>query len=309
MKKILITGSSGMVGRNILEFDKAREYKVLSPSSKELNLLDIQSVDSYIKNNKPDIVIHCAGIVGGIQANIDNPVKFLSKNTLMGHNIIMSAFENGVKNFLNMGSSCMYPRSAKNPLKEDEILKGELEPTNEGYAISKIFSTRLCEYVNKENPSCNYKTIIPCNLYGRYDSFGDNKSHMIPAVIKKIHKAKVESLGNIEIWGDGEVRREFMFAEDLADFTYYALENIQRMPQNINVGLGFDFTINEYYRTVAKVLNCNAEFKHDLSKPVGMKQKLIDDSLLTDFGWKHKTPLEEGIKKTYEYYLKEVLND
>ncbi|AIT10016.1 nodulation protein NolK [Candidatus Francisella endociliophora] len=309
MKKILITGSSGMVGRNILEFDKAREYEILSPSSKELNLLDIQSVDSYIKNNKPDIVIHCAGIVGGIQANIDNPVKFLSKNTLVGHNIIMSAFENGVKKFLNMGSSCMYPRNAKNPLKEGEILKGELEPTNEGYAISKIFSTRLCEYVNKEDPGCNYKTIIPCNLYGKYDSFGENKSHMIPAVIKKIHKAKIENLDSIDIWGDGEARREFMFAEDLANFTYYALENIQRMPQNINVGLGFDFTINEYYKTIAKVLDYNAEFKHDLSKPVGMKQKLIDDSLLTDFGWKHKTPLEEGIKKTYEYYLKEVLND
>lgn len=309
MKKILITGASGMVGRNILEFDKAKEYEIFSPLSKELNLLDIQNVNLYIKNNKPDIIIHCAGIVGGIQANIDNPVKFLSKNTLMGYNIIMSAFENGVKNFLNMGSSCMYPRNAKNPLKEDEILKGELEPTNEGYAISKIFSTRLCEYVNKEDSSCNYKTIIPCNLYGKYDSFGENKSHMIPAVIKKIHKAKVENLDSIDIWGDGEARREFMFAEDLANFTYYALENIQRMPQNINVGLGFDFTINEYYKTIAKVLDYNAEFKHDLSKPVGMKQKLIDDSLLTDFGWKHKTPLEEGIKKTYEYYLKEVLND
>ncbi|AJC49574.1 GDP-L-fucose synthase [Allofrancisella guangzhouensis] len=309
MKKILITGSSGMVGRNILEFHKAYEYEIISPSSRELNLLDISDVDTYIKSNKPDIIIHCAGIVGGIQANINSPVKFISQNTLMGHNIIISAFENGVRNFLNMGSSCMYPRDAKNPLKEESILKGELEPTNEGYAISKIFSTRLCEYVNKENPDYNYKTIVPCNLYGRYDSFEDNKSHMIPAVIKKVHQAKVNNIGIIEIWGDGKARREFMFAEDLANFTYYALENIDSMPQNINVGLGFDFSIDEYYQTIAEIIGFSGKFKHDLSKPVGMRQKLIDDTLLDRFGWKHKISLKDGIKRTYDYYLKEVLND
>ncbi|MGQ4005586.1 GDP-L-fucose synthase [Francisellaceae bacterium CB300] len=303
MKKILITGSSGMVGRNIVEFHKSREYQILAPSSSELNLLDKASVNDYLSKHLPDAIIHCAGVVGGIQANIDNPVRFLSDNTIMGNNIIISAVEHRIKNFLNMGSSCMYPRDALNPLKEDMILKGELEPTNEGYAIAKVFTTKLCKYVNQENDGYNYKTIIPCNLYGKYDSFGSNKSHMIPAVIKKIHDAKMNSLDSVEIWGDGEARREFMYAEDIADFTYYALENIKTMPQDINVGLGFDYTINEYYQTVANIIGYKGLFVHDLSKPVGMKQKLIDDTLLSEFGWKHKTSLEDGINKAYDYYL------
>ncbi|MGQ4002335.1 GDP-L-fucose synthase [Francisellaceae bacterium CB299] len=303
MKKILITGSSGMVGRNILEFHKSREYQILAPSSSELNLLDKASVNDYLSKHLPNAIIHCAGVVGGIQANIDNPVRFLSDNTIMGNNIIISAVEHGIKNFLNMGSSCMYPRDALNPLKEDMILKGELEPTNEGYAIAKVFTTKLCKYVNQENDGYNYKTIIPCNLYGKYDSFGSNKSHMIPAVIKKIHDAKENNLDSVEIWGDGEARREFMYAEDIADFTYYALENIKIMPQDINVGLGFDYTINEYYQTVANIIGYKGLFVHDLSKPVGMKQKLIDDTLLSEFGWKHKTSLEDGINKAYDYYL------
>ena len=309
MKKILITGSKGMVGKNITEFHKSTDYILLTPSSKELNLLDRSSVDMYIKANNPDIIIHCAGIVGGIQANMANPVKFLVENTQMGLNIIMSAFELGIKQFINMSSSCMYPRDAKNPLGEELILKGELEPTNEGYAIAKVTSTRLCEYINKEDNTCEYKTIIPCNLYGRYDKFDPKHSHMLPAVIKKIHEAKVSNQNTLDIWGDGEARREFMYAEDLADFTYYAIENFTQMPQNINVGLGTDYTINEYYKAISNVIGFNGEFEHDLTKPVGMKQKLIDDSKLQDFGWKYKTSLEDGIKQTYEYYLNEVLND
>ena len=292
-----------MVGRNIVEFHKSREYQILAPSSSELNLLDKASVNDYLNKHLPDAIIHCAGVVGGIQANIDNQVRFLSDNTIMGNNIITSAVEHGIKNFLNMGSSCMYPSDAMNPLKEGMILKGELEPTNEGYAIAKVFTTKLCKYVNQENDGYNYKTIIPCNLYGKYDSFGSNKSHMIPAVIKKIHDAKENNLDSVEIWGDGEARREFMYAEDIADFTYYALENIKIMPQDINVGLGFDYTINEYYQTVANIIGYKGLFAHDLSKPVGMKQKLIDDTLLSEFGWKHKTSLEDGVKKAYDYYL------
>jgi len=309
MRKILITGSKGMVGRNIVEFEKSKDYILLTPSSKELNLLDRGSVDEYIKSNKPDIVIHCAGIVGGIQANMANPVKFLVDNTQIGLNIIMSAYELGIKQFINMSSSCMYPREAINPLAEELILKGELEPTNEGYAIAKITSTRLCEYINIENNSFKYKTIIPCNLYGRYDKFDPKDSHMLPAVIKKIHEAKVNNQPTLDIWGDGEARREFMYAEDLADFTYYAIENFEKMPQNINAGLGHDYTINEYYKVISDVIGYDGEFTHDLTKPVGMKQKLIDDTKLHKFAWKHKTALEDGIKKIYDYYLREVLND
>jgi len=305
---ILITGANGMVGRNIAEYLKSKKYLLLLPTSKELNLLDRASVDSYLKHHSVDIIIHCAGIVGGIQANMAQPVKFLVDNTQMGLNIVMGAHEAGIKKFINMSSSCMYPREAINPLGEELILKGELEPTNEGYAIAKRPATRLCEYINRENSRYNYKTVIPCNLYGKYDKFDPKHSHMLPAVIKKIHEAK-ESNVDSDIWGSGEARREFMYAEDLADFIYYAVENFEKMPQNINVGLGYDYTINEYYQAIAKVIGFKGKFIHDLTKPIGMKQKLIDDTKLKEFGWKHKTSLEDGIQKIYDYYVNEVIND
>lgn len=309
MLKILITGSRGMVGRNIAEYQKFKNCTLLRPTRKELDLLNRESVDNYLRNNNPDLIIHCAGVVGGIHANIENPVKFLVENTQMGLNIIMSAYELGIKKFINMSSSCMYPRNAKNPLSEELILKGELEPTNEGYAIAKTTTTRLCEYINKEDSTFKYKTIIPCNLYGKYDKFDPKHSHMLPAVIKKIHESKINGDKKLDIWGDGMARREFMYVEDLADFTYFAIMNFDKMPQNINVGLGIDYTINEYYEMIASVIGYKGKFMHDMSKPVGMKQKLIDDTKLQEFNWKHKTSLKNGIKKTYEYYLEKVLND
>jgi GDP-L-fucose synthase len=309
LKKLLITGASGMVGRNIAEYGKAQNYILLTPSSSELNLLNKEDVDSYLQKNRPDIVVHCAGIVGGIQANIAYPVKFLVQNTQMGLNIIMGSYEAGIKEFINMSSSCMYPKEAVNPLSEKLILSGNLEPTNEGYALAKITSTRLCEYIYQEESSYKYKTVIPCNLYGKYDKFDPVHSHMLPAVIKKIHEAKVNHQKKIDIWGNGMARREFMYVEDLADFIYYALENFERMPQIINVGLGHDYTINEYYEAIANVIEYKGEFVHDLSKPVGMKQKLIDDTNLKKFGWRYKTSLADGIEKTYNYFLGEVFND
>lgn len=307
--KILITGSTGMVGRNILENRDISKFDLLIPKSIELNLLNYSTVDKYIKDNKPDFIVHTAGKVGGIQANIAYPVSFLIGNLDMGRNIIMAAKSNDVKNLINLSSSCMYPRNAINPLSENLILKGELEPTNEGYALAKIMSTRLCEYINKEDNSFNYKTIIPCNLYGRHDKFEAKHSHMLPAVIRKIHEAKINNLSQIDIWGDGKARREFMYAGDLADFISYAITNFSKMPQNINVGLGHDHTINEYYQIIADVIGYEGEFVHDLTKPIGMKQKLIDDTKLKEFGWQYKTSLVEGIKKTYEYYKKMTAND
>lgn len=307
--RILITGGNGMVGKNILEHKKASSYEILAPSSSELNLRDFDVVSKYLRQNKPDIVIHAAGLVGGIQTNMARPVDFLVFNLDMGRNIIMAAKENGVKYFLNMASSCMYPRDAQNPLQEELILKGELEPTNEGYAIAKVVATRLCEYIVKENAELQYKTVIPCNLYGKYDKFSPEHSHMVPAVIKKIYEAKQNKASEIDIWGDGLARREFMYAGDLADFVFYALDHFEKMPQNINVGLGFDYTINEYYETIAEAIGFTGKFVHDLSKPIGMKQKLIDDTKLKKFGWQHQTSIQEGIKKTLEYFKTEVLHD
>lgn len=307
--KVLLTGANGMVGKNILELAQSNEHVFLSPSSKQLNLLDGELVRQYLKQYKPDIIIHAAGVVGGIQANLAQPVKFLVDNMQMGINVITAAKECGVTKFLNVSSSCMYPRNALNPLSEDLILKGELDPPNEGYALAKVTSTRLCEYIGREESGFSYKTMISCNLYGCHDDFSPGRSHMIPSVIHKIQDAKNKGLQIIDIWGDGEARREFMYAGDLADFVLYALQNFDQMPQNLNVGLGIDYTINEYYQTVADIIGFTGSFEHDLSKPVGMKQRLIDDTKLKEFGWSASTSLKAGIKKTYQYYLREFIND
>ena len=184
MKKIiLLTGCSGMVGRNIINHNFSQNYKILSPSSSDLNLLNYKDIEDYIAFNKPELVIHAAGIVGGIEANINYPVKFLVNNMQMGLNILMASKIQKVKEFINFSTSCMYPKDAKNPLSEDLILKGELEPTNEGYALAKLTSTRLCEYIVREDSSFLYKTVIPCNLYGKFDDFNYDSSHMIPLLI------------------------------------------------------------------------------------------------------------------------------
>lgn len=307
--KILLTGGTGMVGKNILEHLSVQKYTFLYPSSKELNLQNYDSVNHYIQFHQPDFVIHCAGFVGGIQANMANPVRFLVDNLDIGRNIIMAAKNNNVRKFINFSSSCIYPRNAKNPLNEELILQGELEPTNEGYALAKIVTTRLCEYITTEDSTFQYKTVIPCNLFGKFDKFSPEHSHMVPAVIKKIHEAKIQNKKEIDIWGDGLARREFMYAGDLADFIFYALEHFEKMPQNLNVGLGHDYSINDYYQTIAKAIDYEGVFVHDLSKPIGMKQKLVDNTKLKTFGWKSTISLKDGIEKTYEYYKKIIIND
>ena len=300
--KLFLSGGSGMVGKNILEHPLASDHTILAPRRTELDLLDENAVHAYLAHHKPDIVIHAAGTVGGIQANIAAPVNFLSDNLKMGMNVILGARRADVSQLLNIGSSCMYPREATNPLREESVLSGELEPTNEGYAIAKITCARLCEYINKETPSYHYKTIIPCNLYGRHDKFDPVKSHMIPAVIRKISEAVDSGSDTVDIWGTGEARREFMYAGDLADFVYSAVTRFADLPQNLNVGLGHDHSILDYYRTIAGVLGFHGQFGHDLSKPQGMNQKLVDITKLEAFGWKAATSLESGIEKTYNFY-------
>ena len=292
-----------MCGKNILEHPDAKKFNILTPTSSELDLLDNKAIESYLSKYQPDLIIHSAGLVAGIQFNIKNPVRALVDNSYIALNLINTARYFGIKRLINLGSSCMYPRDGKNPLAEHQILSGELEPTNEGYAIAKCLSTRLCEYIVKEDKSKLYKTIIPCNLYGRHDTFSLGFSHMIPAAIQKIHKAKMEGLNDVEIWGDGLTRREFMSASDLADFTFYCVKNFEKMPQNINCGLGYDFTIKEYYMAVAKVIGYEGEFSYNLNKPAGMKQKLVDVKLLNKFGWKHKYSLEAGLEIAYDFYL------
>ncbi len=304
--RIFLTGGSGMVGQNLLEHPGVRDWDFVSPSSRELDLTDYSATRKFIKQVKPDIVIHSAGRVGGIQANMAHPVDFLVTNFDLGRNVILAARDAGVSKLLNLASSCMYPRAAANPLPESLILQGELEPTNEGYALAKIFATRLCEYIVRENPALQYKTLIPCNLFGRHDKFDPRHSHLIPAIIHKVHQAKLQGADTVDIWGDGSARREFLYAGDLADAVMRALSNFESVPSLMNIGLGQDFTINEYYATVAKVVGWRGRFVHDLSKPVGMKQKLVDSARQRDWGWTPITTLEAGIAKAYTFYLEEV---
>jgi GDP-L-fucose synthase len=252
--------------------------------------------------NKPDLVIHAAGRVGGIQANMAHPVDFLDSNNVIGRNVIMGSWKEGVRNLINLGSTCMYPAAAPNPLSEDMILTGSLEATNEGYALAKIMAMRLCDYINREDPKARFKTLIPCNLFGPHDKFDPKHSHLLPAIIHKVHQAKIEGAPNVEIWGNGIARREFMYAPDLADAVFQAATDIETCPELINIGLGHDFTINEYYSEVADVIDWQGQFTHDLTRPVGMDQKLCDNRRATEWGWSAPTSLHVGIEETYKFY-------
>ncbi len=306
--KIFVTGSGGLVGHNVIDNPEIKQNELLTPRSKELNLMNYENVVSYIKKNQPDLIIHCAGKVGGIQANMKDMYGFYTENAVMGINLVRAAKDCGVKKFINLSSSCTYPRDYKQPLKEEYTLQAELEPTNEGYALAKLSILKMCEYISKECEGFEYKSLIPCNLYGRYDKFGEKNAHMIPSIIRKIYLAKENKDASVEIWGSGEARREFMYAGDLADCIAYCIKNWGRVPVLMNVGLGYDYTVNEYYEIIKKILGYEGNFKHDLSKPVGMMQKLLDVTRAKDIGWTAKTALEDGVKQTYEYFL-ETLNE
>jgi len=300
---ILLTGSRGMVGQNILMHSETSSYKWLTPSRLELNLNEPQSVKNYFKQYKPDIVIHAAGKVGGIQDNMAHPVSFLVDNFDMARNLIMAAREAKIKTFLNLASSCIYPKTAQNPLTEAMILEGPLEPTNEGYALAKIAVLKLCEYINQEDQSQHFKTLIPCNLYGRFDKFDPQHSHLVAAIIHKIHEAKMRQDKVVTIWGDGLARREFMDAFDLAHMIMQGLKDFERLPSVMNVGVGYDYTINEYYKIAAEVIDWHGEFIHDKTQPAGMLQKLVSIDRMQALGFKATTSLKQGMLNAYTFYL------
>ena len=305
-KTILLIGSGGMVGQNLLEHPDISSYDILSPRSNELDLRDFEKVENYLLKYKPEMIIHAAGKIGGIQANLREPVSFLVDNLDMGRNVVMGAYKSGIKKLINIGSSCMYPANISEPLTEDMLLSGRLEETNEGYSIAKLATARLCEYVSREDSSFNYKTIIPCNLYGKFDKFKVDCSHLVAAVIHKVHQAKKDDANEVEVWGDGMARREFMYAGDLADALIWSINQFDELPKYMNIGLGVDMTINEYYKEVAKVIGYTGNFAHDETKPVGMIRKLVNTDLQTKLGWQPKTSLEVGLQKTYEFYLNEI---
>lgn len=304
--KIYLTGHNGMVGSFILqELNKEGYTNVIKRSSSELDLRKQTAVHDFIKSVKPDLVIHTAAKVGGIQANISNPVSFLSDNMAMNFNLLDACVSAAVKNVIFLGSSCMYPKDYQNPLKEEYILNGPLEPTNEGYALSKISGAKYCEYINKEY-SWNYKTIIPCNLFGEKDHFESNRSHLLAAIIDKTFEAKEKGHESITIWGDGSARREFLYVRDLTRFIVQSIKIIKKLPDYLNVGYGKDFSVNEYYRMVADILGFEGDFKHDLTKPTGMKYKLMDSSKAKGLGWDPQYTVRKGLIETCKYYENEI---
>lgn len=303
--KIYITGGSGLVGRNIIENSYISNCSIVAPKHSELDLMDYNSVFTFISKEKPDFIIHTAGQVGGIQANMKDPYGFFTNNTIMGINIVRAAKEIGIKNLLNLSSSCSYPCNISTSLEEDMILTGPFERTNEGYAIAKTAILRMCEYITNQFKGFHYKTLIPCNLYGRHDKFSPKNSHLIPAIIRKLYDAKVNNVSCVDIWGDGLSRREFMYAADFGHIVVDVLQNFEKIPTVLNIGLGYDYSINEYYDVVAKIVGYKGEFKHDLSKPSGIKQKLLNIEKQKELGFKCQYSLEEGIKATYDYFLNE----
>jgi GDP-L-fucose synthase len=302
-KKILLTGGNGLVGRNIQEHPRSKKWDIFAPTRKELNLTDTVAVSKWMRKNQPDIIIHAAGLVGGIKANIANPVNFLELNVTMGRNVLMAARDCNITNLVNLGSSCMYPNSIDGHLTEDCLMTGRLEPTNEGYALAKLFTTKLCQYIRQENPTMLYKTLVPCNLYGKYDKFDPEVSHLVPAIIQKIHNAKMNKSNSIIVWGDGTARREFLYAGDLADAILFAAEDLNAVPDLMNLGFGTDYSINQYYEIIATIMNWKGVLKHDLDMPVGMRQKLSAIGIQRKWGWTAQTSLKQGIEKTYQYFL------
>lgn len=294
-----------MVGKNLRDHSASHKHELWAPDRSEVDLLDFNAVRAGLKDFRPTMIIHAAGRVGGIAANMAAPYEFLAENLEMGMNLIAAARELKIPQFLNFSSSCVYPRFGKNPLVEDDILKGELEPTNEGYALAKVSVMRLGEFSAKSG-AIDFKSLIPCNLFGRFDHFDPLKSHLLPSIVMKMHKAKAERIPTVEIWGSGEVRREFMFATDLAQITWSCVDQFADLPATMNIGIGRDYSINDYYQTAARVLGWQGQFTHDTSKPEGMKQKLVDNSRMRSLGLVAQTSLEEGIRQTHSYYLSTI---
>lgn len=292
-----------MVGRNILADAHFSDLQVLAPKRSELDLFDLGELRSFLERTQPDLVIHCAGKVGGIEANRRANSTFLTKNALLAIHVIESARSAGVPRLLNLASSCMYPKDQEGRLRTEDLLTGPLEPTNEGYAIAKILSWKLTQFVSSENPNLSYKTIIPCNLYGPWDKFDPLNAHLIPSIIRKTQETLSRGDNRMEVWGDGSARREFLYVEDLVQFLHHCIEHWADLPGTLNVGYGTDFSVLDYYRMVCEAAGFEPEFRFDLSKPSGMKRKLMDSEAAFALGWRPRVSPQEGIQRTYQFFL------
>ena len=305
--RIFIAGRGGLVGSAIEKRFREEGYNdIVGLGSKELDLRNQALVFDYIEREKPSYVILAAAKVGGIMANIKAPAEFLYDNLAIQNNIIEASHKNGVKKLLFLASSCIYPRESPQPMKEEYLLAGKPEPTQEGYALAKIIGLKLCEMYNRQYGT-DYISVMPCNIYGIGDNFDPENSHVVAALIRKFHEAKLSGVEKVEVWGTGNARRELMFVDDLADACFYLFNNYSGS-EFFNVGTGTDHSIKELIKIISDVVGYEGKIEFDTSKPDGMPQKLMDISKLKDKGWVAKTSLREGIEKTYKYYQEEVIN-
>lgn len=315
-KKIFIAGHNGMVGSAITrQLQHRDDIELITKSRNELDLTNQADVNAFFAKNKIDEVYLAAAKVGGIHANNTYPADFIYENLIMECNIIHAAHENNVQHLLFLGSSCIYPKLAKQPMTEEALLTGTLEPTNEPYAIAKIAGIKLCESYNRQYAR-DYRSVMPTNLYGENDNFHPENSHVIPALIRRFHDAKLNNDKQVVVWGTGTPMREFLYVDDMAAASVYIMEldkktyqeNTQSMLSHINVGTGKDCTIREMAETIAKVIGYKGKILFDSSKPDGTPRKLMDVSRLKKLGWQYTIDLETGLNKTYQWFLQNQQN-
>lgn len=309
--KIFVAGHRGMVGSAIVRGLQAIGFKnIVVATHSNLDLINQQAVDDFFKKNQFDQVYLAAAKVGGILANNTYPAEFIYQNLMIESNIIHSSHQNNVNKLLFLGSSCIYPKYAEQPMKEDALLTGILEPTNEPYAIAKIAGIKLCESYNRQYGR-DYRSVMPTNLYGPYDNYHADNSHVIPALLRRFHEAVQKKQNEVVIWGSGTPMREFLYVDDMADASIFVMnlheeeykKNTQPMLSHINVGTGIDCTIRELAETIARVTGFNGLLTFDATKPDGTPRKLMDVSRLESMGWKAKTTLEEGLKMAYQWFV------
>lgn len=302
---IYIAGHNGMVGSAIWRNLTAKGYRnLIGASSQELDLRNQQSVRDYFQKQQPEVVIDAAAKVGGILANNDFPYQFLMENMQIQNNLIDEAHRFEVEKFIFLGSSCIYPKFAPQPLKEEYLLTNSLEPTNQWYALAKISGVKACEAIRKQYHK-DFVSLMPTNLYGAHDNFDLNSSHVLPAMIRKFHEAKENNNDVVVLWGSGTPMREFLFVDDMAEAVVFALEN--QLPDSLyNVGTGTDVTIKELANIIQKIVGHTGSIIWDETKPNGTPRKLMDVAKMNDLGWKHKVKLEDGIELTYHWFLKNI---
>ena len=305
--KIYIAGHRGMVGSAIWRILATKGYtNLIGKTSKELDLTNQQAVLDFYSQEKPEFVIDAAAKVGGILANNDFPYQFLMENIQIQNNLIDGAHKTGIKKFIFLGSSCIYPKFAQQPLKEEYLLTNSLEPTNQWYAIAKISGVKACQAIRNQYHN-DYLSLMPTNLYGSFDNFDLQSSHVLPAMLRKFHEAKINNHSDVTLWGTGAPRREFLFVDDMAEAVVYALEN--KLPEHLyNVGSGKDVTIKELAETIQKIIGHQGNIIWDDSMPDGTPRKLMDVSKMKELGWQYSTELEVGIKKTYLWFLDNIDN-